>query len=128
MLKRLAAIFFIFVIAGQVSAGVCGCLGDAGKPQHSCCKRQKANRDAIRQKGCCDEDCAMQPSERSPQDRTNVTAKISVKAVAEPPSVRLEKFHPLSEGNAVPLVKTSLHRLKYSRPPELYVRHHSFLI
>ena len=32
MLKRLTAILFIFLIAGQVSAGICGCVVDNSQP------------------------------------------------------------------------------------------------
>jgi hypothetical protein len=128
MVKRLVALLFVFVIAGQVSAGVCGCLGDVNQPQHSCCKRQKTNGDSLRQKGCCDSECAMQQSERLPQDRTNATAKISFKAVVEPAALRLDNFAPVAE---LPIARSTVDqdfRLEFARPPELYLRHHAFLI
>jgi hypothetical protein len=128
MLKRLVAIFFIFVIAGQVSAGVCGCLGAESQPRHSCCKRQKPTVDALRQKGCCDSECALSQSERLPQERTNTTVKLTLKAVTEPALPRLERFAPLAIDNIEQTVGIVDHRLKYSRPPELYLRHHAFLI
>lgn len=128
MLKRLVALLFIFFIAGQVSAGVCGCFGDASQPQHSCCKRQKTERDAWRQKGCCNNDCAMSRSEKLPQDRTNTTVNLTLKAVAEPATPKLENFVPISKQQAIASVTADDHRLKYSRPPELYLRHHAFLI
>jgi hypothetical protein len=128
MLKRLTAIFFIFVIVGQVSAGVCGCLGSGIQPQHSCCRHKKSANDAIRQKGCCDTDCAMSRSERLPQDRTNTAIKITLKAVAKPAAPKLENFAPIATQNIAPVVTVADHHLKYSRPPELYLRYHAFLI
>ena len=128
MLKRLTAIFFIFLIAGQVSAAVCGCLGGESQPQHSCCKHERSANDSLRQKGCCDNDCAMSQSERLPQDRTITSFKITSKAVAEPATPKLEKFVPITTLNIARTISAIDQRLTYSRPPELYLRHHAFLI
>ena len=128
MLKRLVALSFIFFIVGQVSAGVCGCLDDASQPQHSCCKRQKATVEAIRQKGCCDNDCAMQRSEKLPQDRTSASFKITSTAIAQPAAIKLENFTPIATIDIAPVIAVVDHRLRYLRPPELYLRHHAFLI
>jgi len=128
MLKRLTAIFFIFLIAGQVSAGVCGCLGDGDRPQHSCCKHERSASDALRRKGCCDNDCAMSQSERVPQDRTITAFKITSKAIPEPAIPKLENFVPVESPSFASSIAAVDHRLKYSRPPELYLRHHAFLI
>src|SRR5436309_947504 len=107
MLKRLIAIFFIFLIAGQVSAGMCGCLRDVSQPQHSCCRHKKSANDSIRQKGCCDNDCAMSQSERLPQDRTFTAFKISSKSIAEPVTPNLENFVPISTHN-IPTAAVSI--------------------
>ena len=128
MLKRLIALLFIFVIAGQVSACVCGCLGAESQPRHSCCKRQKPDRDAVRRKGCCDEDCALRQAERLPQDRTNSVAKITYKAEAELITLSLVSFAPITAQNLALAAAVTDHRIKYSRPPDLYLRHHAFLI
>jgi hypothetical protein len=128
MLKRLTAILFIFVMAGQISAGVCGCLGGESRPQHSCCRHKLSTKDAIRQRGCCDNECAMQQSEKLPQDRTNATVKVSLKALIQPAALTLENFAPVKRQSVAPTVVATDHRLKYSRPPELFLRHHAFLI
>jgi hypothetical protein len=129
MLKRLIAILFIFVMAGQISAGVCGCLGGDSRPQHSCCKHKKAVNDTMRRKGCCDDnDCAMRQSERLPQERTNAAVKITLRIAAEPAMPKLENFEPVALQNFVPSTAAIDRRLKYSRPPDLYLRHHAFLI
>ena len=128
MLKRLTAIFFIFLIAGQVSAGVCGCLSDVSQPQHSCCRHKRSANDAVRRKGCCDNDCAMSQSERLPQDRTITSFEITSKAVAQPLTPKVENFTAVAVPNMAFAVTAGDHRLKYSRPPELYLRHHAFLI
>ena len=128
MLKRLTAILFIFLVAGQVSAGICGCVVDNTQPQHSCCKRQKASADVLRQKGCCENDCAMSQSERLPQDRAGVAFKISSKAIAQPATPKLESFTPVAAQTIALAAIATDHHLKYSWPPELYLRHHAFLI
>jgi hypothetical protein len=126
MLKRLAAIIFILAIAGNLSAAVCGCL-DGDKTVHSCCKKNSGDGASLRAKGCCDTNCVMSHSQNSPQDRTE-TIKISFKtAIAASPE-------PIVRASLAPVDNFSLpapftnHRLKYSRPPELYLRHHAFLI
>jgi len=129
MLKRLTAILFIFIMAGQVSAGVCGCLGGDSRPRHSCCERKKSVGDTLRRKGCCDDnDCSMRQSERLPQDRTNATARITLKIAAEPTMPKLESFEPVALQSFVPSTTAVDHRLKNSRPPDLYLRYHAFLI
>jgi hypothetical protein len=129
MLKRLTAILFIFIMAGQISAAVCGCLGGDSRPQHSCCEHKKSVGDTLRRKGCCDDnDCAMRQSERLPQDRTNATAKITLNIAVEPTIPELESFEPVALKNFVPTSTILDHRPKYSRPPELYLRYHAFLI
>lgn len=128
MLKRLAAILFIFAVAGQVSAGVCGCLESGLEHQHSCCRHERSDRDTLRGKGCCDSDCAMTQSEKLPQDRASADIKLTLKAVAEPATLKLENYAPITIVSLAPFIASIDHRLKYSRPPELYVRHHAFLI
>src|SRR4029078_12542220 len=98
---------------------------DVSQPPHSCCRHKKSATDSVRRKGCCDNDCAMSQSERLPQDRTITSFKITSKAVAEPLTPKVEKFTAVAVPNMAFAVTASDHRLKYSRPPELYLRHHA---
>ena len=126
MLKRLAAIVFILAIAGNLSAAVCGCVG-GDKTVHSCCKKNSGDRASIRAKGCCGATCAMSHSQSSPQDRTE-TIKVTFKTPIGAAPAPLVRAAVASVDNfALPAPFTN-HRLKYSRPPELYLRHHAFLI
>jgi hypothetical protein len=128
MLKRIAAILFIFVVAGQVSAGVCGCFGEGSNLRHSCCKREKAGIDSMRPTTCCDSECAMQPSERVLQDRTEPAAKVTFETVTSSSAIQHLSFRPIAALKPFDFAPFANHRLKYSRPPELYLRHHAFLI
>lgn len=128
MLKRLAAFLFIFVIAGQVSAGVCGCVGSDNKLQHSCCKRQKTAGDSISKKGCCDTDCMVRQSERQVQVRAEPGAHLQFQAVDEPSEIPKLSLERVSIRSTVTIKPFANHRLKYARPPELYLRHRAFLI
>jgi hypothetical protein len=128
MVKRLTAFLFILVIAGQVSAGVCGCIGGESKPQHSCCKRAKKAVDSISKKSCCDTDCAARQSDRPVQDRTASQAKLQSQTSDEPREALPFTFERTAIIRAVPVTHFTNHRLKYARPPELYLRHHAFLI
>ena len=96
--------------------------------RHSCCRREKSDRDALQRKGCCDNDCVIRQSENLPQDRTNSGTEITLRAVAEPSAVTLDCFAPFVVQDTRAAVDPVDYRLKYSRPPELYLRHHAFLI
>jgi hypothetical protein len=128
MLKRLAAFLFIFVIAGQVSAGVCGCVRGETESKHSCCKRDKKAGDSIRGKSCCDVDCMAGQSDRPVQDRTTPQAKLQFKTADQPREALKLTFEPVPIQSTVSVNRFTNHRLKYARPPELYLRHHAFLI
>ena len=128
MLKRLAALLFVFVIAGQVLADVCACLGGDKMAQDSCCARTVLTANSIRAITCCDTDCMLQQSERLPQDRTQTIDKLQFQPAAEQALVEQRSFQPV----AVPTAPTSLpqidHRLKFARPPDLVVLNCDFLI
>jgi hypothetical protein len=128
MLKRLVAIIFVFVVAGQVSAGVCGCVGGGNKSIHSCCKRDKIAGDSIRNKGCCDAECMVRQSDRPVQDRRAPQAELQFQTADEPLDVLKFTFERVAVRRAVSSNHFTNHRLKYARPPELYLRHHAFLI
>ena len=128
MLKRFAAVLFIFVIAGQVSAGVCGCLGDENNAQHSCCKRNKLGVDEMRAPTSCDTNCTASVSERVAQDRGERAAKIQLKQTIEPAAIQRVSFQPFPIVRPVTVSAFSDHRHKYSRPPDLFLLHRAFLI
>ena len=128
MVKRLAAFLFIFVIAGQVSAGVCGCMGGESNSKHSCCKREKGGVDSIRAKGCCDTDCMARQSDRPVQDRRAPQPQLHFQTAVEPVEVLKFVFDRVAVRRTVSVNRFTNHRLKYARPPELYLRHHAFLI
>lgn len=127
MLKRFATLIFVLAVTGQAFAGVCGCYAVEAK-MHSCCKPHDASYNSLYPKGCCDTECMARATERTSQGRAEVLAKFVGTPVAKPAASFAWSFEPVSvEGHA----KTSQlgnHRLKYSRPPELYLLTHAFLI
>jgi len=127
-MKRLAALLFIFAIVGQVSAGVCGCLGGETKPKHSCCVRKKAVRDVISAKGCCETNCLAGKAENVVRDRTEPAAKIKFHDAVERGPMQYALFPPVPARAGVSIKPFAGNRLKYARPPDLYLRHHAFLI
>ena len=128
MVKRFIALLFIFVIAGQVSAGVCGCLGAASKPKHSCCKRKKAAADVMSAKGCCGTNCMVRQSEKVVQDRTASVPEIKFQAETSATQVTASVFKPIVSRGPVVQAPFANHRLKYPRPPDLFLLHRAFLI
>jgi hypothetical protein len=128
MVKRLVALLFILVIAGQVSAGVCGCIGNGGKQKHSCCKRKKVGADSLSRKGCCGTNCMVRQSGRIVQDGTSPAPEIKFQTLRDTTPVIAIGFEPVALHRVVFLANFSNHRLRYSRPPDLFLLHRAFLI
>jgi hypothetical protein len=128
MAKRLVALLFIFVIAGQVSAGVCGCIGSGNKPKHSCCKRKKATADAIGAKGCCGVNCMVPQSGKLVQDRTGSAPEIKFQTVRNSFQAVTVGFTRITPHATIALTPFANHRLKHPRPPDLFLLHRAFLI
>jgi hypothetical protein len=62
------------------------------------------------------------------QDRTPAVAKLQVPTLDAKLDVPNVTFERLQLRNTVSIDHFTNHRLKYARPPELYLRHHAFLI
>ena len=127
MLKRFATLIFVLAVTGQAFAGVCGCFAIEAK-MPSCCKPHKAKHASLYPKGCCDDECLTRASERTAQMRAEVLTQITVAAEASQASVPVWSFAPIAVKTAPRISPFGDHRLKYSRPPELYLRNHAFLI
>ena len=128
MLKRLAALLFIFAIAGQIYAGVCGCISGDNEPEHSCCKRDKADGDSLTGKTCCDADCVIGSADKLAQDRTKPAPQIQFQALKISALLPTFTFEPAVTLQLLSPPRSERHRLRYSRSPDLYLRHHAFLI
>lgn len=128
MLKRLASILFVFAIVGQVYAGVCGCLIGDDEATHSCCKRSKAAGDAIKAKDCCAADCEVQQADLLTQDRSNPTPQIKLQAVKPAAAIPAIPVEWVASTSSIITQQIADHQLKHPRPPDLYLRHHAFLI
>jgi hypothetical protein len=66
--------------------------------------------------------------EKVPQDRTGTSGRITPQAVAEGETPKIAYLAPVAFRRPALVRPTDDHRLKYSRPPDLYLRHHAFLI
>lgn len=127
MFRRMAALIFVIAIAGQAWAGICTC-DPASQDVHSCCKRKSGAVNYLSGKGCCESSKCISTSE-SPSFTSGVTVPTITSVEVSPSFV-------------IPYVKTvdpDIHRTvvtksydgyhhRYARPPDLYVRHNSFLI
>ncbi len=127
MWKRLGALLFIFILGGQVWAGVCGCF-DNGAPRMKCCQKKNAAKgDAMSRTTCCDAVCGLPVGERP--NRIQNDASFKMPAMTEAIAHRFE-FLPrivrrgVAHRSPAALEFPSL----YSRPPNLYLFNHSFLI
>ena len=130
MFKRFAVLFFILVVAGQAWAGICGCLNTQAQPSHSCCQRsKKSSVTTVSPKGCCDKDCYWTSNQKTPLSQfDNSTLDVSSKLKAEPIARIVWTQTAPTVLQPIPPPPFLNHRLRYSRPPDLYLRHHSFLI
>jgi hypothetical protein len=126
MWKRFTALLFILMLGGQVWAGVCGCL-ENGAPRMKCCKKkQKAEGDSMSRTQCCDSACGILAHDRLPRSQADAAFKLPV--VADAIRVAFD-FRPRSAFRAAPVSRPNLAvPSRLSRPPDLYLRNHSFLI
>jgi len=127
MLRRVAAILFILALAGQIYAGVCGCMGGESETAHACCKPKTAIENSMQGKACCETACAMSHSGNVIPDRLETLAKITFQAVEPTAAPSFPFVAPSIVRNAYAPIR-SLRDAAYVRPPELYLRHHAFRI
>lgn len=127
MLKRISASLFIVLLAGQVWAGVCGCVSDA-KSGMNCCKRSRSET-KMRGRSCCGDSCGMKAQSNPPRSQS---AQDSFAADTDTPA--LAPFTVPNNGRrhsvGLDLSKASCgtaHAL-FARPPNLVIAHHSFRI
>lgn len=127
MFRRLAALIFLLATAGQAWAAVCRC--DDQKSVPSCCKRKIEKTNYISASDCCgDEDCSVSgsvtPAARIGCAGVNVAPASIDLAPAFVPQIPvvLHKDLPARSASAAGRHKP------WRRPPNLYVRHHAFLI
>ena len=126
MVRRLAALIFVLAIAGQAWASACIC--DNTGPVHSCCKRKAERNDYVSSPGCCsDENCVTNRTSTPTPGICQANVTITTEVVLTPsyPPVFCQKTF-----RAEPAADLALAgRYKpFARPPDLYVRHHAFLI
>jgi hypothetical protein len=131
MLKRFSALFFILAVAGQAFAGVCVCLDpQAAAPKHSCCKRPKKASASVASKGCCETECGQISNQNATRNASeNYSVRFAPRTGGEVLSPTF--WPPLKEATFRPQALASPFlndRHKFARPPDLYRRHHSFLI
>lgn len=127
MLRRLIAVFFVLALAGQIYAGVCGCVGGKSELEHACCKPKTAVENSMQGKACCETICAMSQSENTVPDRLETLAKITLQVV-EPESI-VPTFEFSSVIDRKPLSQPSnFHDAEPLRPSALYLRLHAFRI
>jgi hypothetical protein len=127
MLKRLLALVFVLVVAGQASAGICACLETGKSAVHSCCKKKKSKNNSVSRKGCCDADCMRVSTETSPRASAERAKEITPSdlAAVRPAEVRLPLDVPV-EGVIAAIIFRE--KPKRAPPPDLIVLNRSFRI
>jgi len=127
MLRRFAAIIFVLALAGQIYAGVCGCMGGESETAHACCKPKTAIENSMQGKACCETACTMSHSENTVPDRLETLANITFQA-AEPSVVTSFTFEaPTIVLKSIAPMRT-VRGAASLRPPDLYLRHRAFRI
>ncbi|HQZ81830.1 MAG TPA: hypothetical protein PLR83_01300 [Pyrinomonadaceae bacterium] len=127
MLRRFAAVIFILALAGQIYAGVCGCIGGKSEAAHACCKPKTAIENSMQGTTCCETACAMSHSENIVPDRLETLAKITIQAV-EPSRAVAFTFGERSVLYKYNAPTRVIRGAASVRPPELYLRHRAFRI
>lgn len=116
-------------LAGQVWAGVCGCV-DETNDSHNCCKPDKSGKDSLAAPPCCSGDCESITSSQIPGKNTDRISKdLWSKQMVPGAKSAFRPTLPLADRSIEWLSKPTGHRLKLARPPDaLYLRHSSILI
>ena len=129
MLRRLAALLFVFALAGQVMASVCVCFESVNAAKHKCCIKTGSQATSVTPKGCCDEENC-QISGQSVLGRATGNRLVNFVPTAEPAGEGklLRPFAIFSVPKDLVPAPFVDQRIKFARPPDLYLRHHSFLI
>lgn len=129
MLKRATAFLFVLLIAGQVWAGVCGCLEDGDHERSSCCMRDRSDAASMNKIPCCESDCGDLDTQATPRTNTENSMKLTLRDNPEAYTLTaVFKFVPFrARGNDLERPKGFV-RPHLPRPPELYLRNHAFLI
>jgi hypothetical protein len=127
MLKHFVTLIFIFAVAGQASAGVCGCFSTNNTERHTCCPRDDSYTPSISQKGCCEYNCVQSSSDFLARHRSEQANRLSFKEATEPAAVVIPVWQTEASDfrNDVTSIKYSR---QYPRPPNLYLRFQSLLI
>ena len=129
MLKRFVTILFVLTLAGNVWAGICDCFEGSDHSESNCCKRDRSGRTAISTEPCCGDECGQ--SDFVNVHRTQADSQVRIPLPADVINVDLFQFRGTN--------RTASERLKryrpnhdfrphFPRPPNLYLKHSSFLI
>ena len=112
----------------NIWAGVCHCVEMGGDSVSSCCKREKVQGTAISAQPCCEELCGDEGFVNVHRANADAQVKLPIAklVVAEPfvpfAPVRMVQHSP--PHGAERLIATP----QLPRPPDLFIRHNSFLI
>jgi hypothetical protein len=126
MIKRLSALIFILAIAGQVWAATCVC--EDAEPVHKCCLRLAEQSDYASSRGCCGpENCEAAPAPTPAVRICQVNIAVADQAALLPFHPSFVRDQAVIEKTIPKVIMRGRYR-PYARPPDLYVRHHAFLI
>ncbi len=126
MLQKLFALIFVLAVAGQAWASACAC-GES-RPMHSCCKRAAEKNSYLSTKGCCDDERCVTNRSTAAAASLSQSTIINVETAASPRQLdRFSPAHFLPNEPVRGVVAKGFFR-QWPRPPDLYVRHHAFLI
>lgn len=129
MLKRFTALLFVLTVAGNVWAGLCGCMDGSDHPRSSCCDRPSAERDSVAAKPCCDEDCGETTLSITHRVQADGSLKLPLPKYFGETAV-WASFSILEFQTKIAAFDKKLHiwHAEIPRPPNLYIHHSSFLI
>jgi hypothetical protein len=129
MLKRFAALFFILILAGSALAGICDCFDGSTHSASSCCKGAKSETTAISSKPCCAPDCGQSVLVSVHRKQSDSAVKIPLPPEGEPDNqLFLDNFFWRGYRTFIADKRIREIRPNLPRPPNLYIKHRSFLI
>jgi hypothetical protein len=129
MVSRILILMLLLAFAGQALAAACPCAPDGGRAVHSCCKPDSSDAAYFTMKGCCESPaCSMSDGGQAYAKSERPAFHQKPVSIAQPRAVPVVTAVTAPEPRPFSDRRPNGHRLRNARAPDLYVRHHAFLI
>ena len=129
MLKRFAALLFVLTLAGNVWAGICDCFEGSNHSESKCCKRDRSGKTALSTQPCCGDECGQGDFVNVHRTQADTQVKIPLPTyIVGGDALKFGQIGPFEFEHFKRYLPGRDFRPHFPRPPNLYIKHNSFLI